>query len=116
MDIELDFGTFICKASLFDTKIAKRFSESLPCKVSLTKWGDELYGSIGKDLGKEKPVPNIPPGGIAYTHQGNYVCVFFGQTPAWPVEYIGQLRDDDLKLIAENPAQKSVEIRINEPW
>lgn len=112
MNIELDFGTFTCKAMLFDTKIAERFAKNLPCRVSLMKWGEELYGSIGKDLGKENPVPNIPPGGIAYTHEGNYVCVFFGQTPAWPVEYIGQLTDDDVKTIADNPVQESVEIRM----
>lgn len=112
MDIELDFGRFVCKATLFDTDIAKRFAENLPYKVTLMKWGDELYGPIGKNLGTENPAPNIPPGGIAYTHEGNYVCVFFGQTPAWPVEYIGQLTDDDLKIIAANPAQESVEIRM----
>ena len=35
--------------------------------------------------------PQIPPGGLAYSLQGSYLCVFFGQTPAWPVDYFGQI-------------------------
>jgi len=110
--IELDFGTFVLEAELFDTKIAKKFAEGLPYQVSLTHWGNEFYGSIDKDLGEENPVPDIPPGGIAYTSQGNYVCIFFGQRPAWAVEYIGQMMDDHWEKLAANPAQASVEIRL----
>nr|WP_319394161.1 cyclophilin-like family protein [uncultured Desulfobacter sp.] len=47
------------------------------------------FGSVS--LREAKPVPAIPPGGIAYTNNGDYVCIFFGPTPAWPVEYIGQI-------------------------
>ncbi len=75
------------------------------------KWGEELYGSIGVDLGEANPVEAIPPGGIAYTNQGNYVCIFFGQTPAWAVEHIGQVADDQWKSLVENPGSVSVVIR-----
>ncbi len=91
--IKLDFGTFSLEAELFDTKIANKFAEGLPYEVQLTQWGGELYGSIGKDLGEENPVATIPSGGLAYTRKGNYLCVFYGQTPAWEVEYIGQIPD-----------------------
>ena len=115
--IELDFGSFVLDAELFDTKIAGKFAKSLPVQVSLTHWGNEFYGSIenvlgGKDLGEEDPVPAIPPGGIAYTNQGNYVCIFFGQRPAWAVEYIGQIIDDQWETLVANPEQTSVEIRL----
>lgn len=30
-------------------------------------------------------------GGLAYSAQGNYLCVFFGQAPAWPVDYFAQI-------------------------
>ncbi|MFC1862725.1 cyclophilin-like family protein [Thermodesulfobacteriota bacterium] len=43
---------------------------------------------FGINLGEDNPVPDIPPGGIAYTNNGNFLCIFFGQTPAWSVEYI----------------------------
>jgi hypothetical protein len=110
--IELDFGEFVLEAELFDTKIAKKFAEKLPVQVSLTSWGNELYGSIGKDLGEESPVPDIPPGGIAYTSQGNYVCIFFGQQPAWAVEYIGRIMDDQWEKLVADPSRASVEIRL----
>ena len=115
--IELDFGTFVLEAELFDTKIANKFAENLPYQVSLTHWGNEFYGSIEaklgeKDLGEENPVPDIPPGGIAYTSQGNYVCIFFGQRPAWAVEYIGQIMGDQWEKLVANPTQASVEIRV----
>ena len=115
--IVLDFGSFVLEAELFDTKIAGKFAEHLPYQVSLTHWGNELYGSIenvlgGKNLGEENPVPVIPPGGIAYTNQGNYVCIFFGQRPAWAVDYIGQIIDDQWETLVANPAQTSVEIRL----
>ncbi len=110
--IELDFGAFTCRAELFDTKIAEKFAEHLPYKVSLVQWGKELYGPIGRDLGEEDPTPRIPPGGIAYTREGNYVCVFFGQTPAWSVEYIGKILNNEWEKLVENASHESVEIRM----
>ena len=109
--IELDFGVFVLEAELFDTKIAKKFARHLPYSVSLMQWGNELYGSVGVDLGEDHPVTDIPSGGLAYTRQGNYVCIFFGQRPAWAVEYIGRIFGDQWKQLLENPAQTSVEIR-----
>ena len=109
--IELDFGTLVAEAELFDTAIAKRFSEKLPYTVNLMQWGKELYGSIGINRGEENPVPDIPPGGIAYTNNGNYLCVFFGQTPAWPVEYIGHIIGDQWKHLVENSAFTSLKIK-----
>jgi hypothetical protein len=114
--IVLDFGSFVLDAELFDTVTAENFTQHLPYQVSLMHWGNELYGSIenvlgGKDLGEEYPVPVIPPGGIAYTNQGNYVCLFFGQRPAWAVEYIGQIIDDQWEKLVQSPAQAAVEIR-----
>jgi hypothetical protein len=106
--IILDFGTFSLEAELFDTPIAQKFKQHLPYQVRLMQWGNELYGSIGKDLGEEKPVPDIPPGGIAYTRQGNYVCIFFGQTPAWAVEHIGQICGDQWIRLQDSPALETV--------
>ena len=109
--IQLDFGAFVLDADLFDTVIAKQFAEHLPYDVKLTLWGNELYGTIGINLGEENPVEDIPPGGIAYTNQGNYVCIFFGQRPAWAVEYIGQISNNQWQALVENPSQGSVVIR-----
>ena len=97
--IKLDFGKLLLEAELFESDIANKFIEHLPYSIEITKWGNELYGSIGIDLGTNNPVPEIPEGGLAYTNQGNYFCVFFGQSPAWPVEYIGQLKGDAWKQL-----------------
>ena len=48
-------------------------------------------GELRLDLPSTRRQPQIPPGGLAYSLQGSYLCVFFGQTPAWPVDYIGQI-------------------------
>jgi len=112
--IVLDFGSVVLDAELFDSKIASGFLENLPYSVSLTQWGNELYGSIGINLGDDSPVPDIPAGGIAYTNRGNYICVFFGQTPAWPVEYIGQIEGDVWTKLLENPSCDSVTIKLKE--
>ncbi len=109
--IELDFGVFSLDAELFDNEIAKRFYEILPCQVNLTQWGGELYGTIGKDLGENNPVETIPPGGLAYTRKGNYFCIFFGQTPAWAVEYIGQISDNSWEKLNEHSGLESVNIQ-----
>ncbi|MFP4445509.1 MAG: cyclophilin-like fold protein [Desulfosudaceae bacterium] len=94
MRIDLDFGGFSLPADLFDTPLAAAFAAGLPYTVPLTQWGGELYGPIGTDLAENEPVSDIPAGGLAYTGRGNLFCVFFGQTPAWPVEYIGQIPDE----------------------
>lgn len=108
--IVLDFGSFKLNAELLPNKIAEKFYENLPYDVNLISWGAELYGSIEKDLGQENPVPDIPEGGLAYTSRGNYFCVFFGQTPAWPVEYIGRITDNWDKL--RNPGITKVSIKF----
>ena len=109
--IDLDFGKFVLEAELFDNQIANKFAQILPCNVNLTQWGNELYGSIGNNLGEENPVPTIPPGGLAYTNNGNYICIFFGQKPAWPVEYIGKIEGDQWKILANEKHIGSVVIK-----
>lgn len=113
--IILDFGLFKLDADLFDSAVAQKFAENLPCTISLQQWGDELYGSIGINLGEENPLAKIPPGGIAFTANGNYLCIFFGQTPAWPVEYIGQITGEGWQSLLQNPSPKTVAIRLKDP-
>ena len=51
--ITLDFGTFEITANVFDNEIARKFVTTLPVTVQLQQWGDEVFGSIGEDLGTE---------------------------------------------------------------
>ncbi len=90
--IVLDFGTFDLRAKLFDLPICEALVKILPATIDLTSWGGELYGTLPLSCDEPgKLVSAIPPGGIAYSYQGSYLCIFFGQTPAWPVEHIGNI-------------------------
>lgn len=106
MDIILDFCDFQLEAELFENKIAERFGSFLPYIIELTQWGNELYGSIGKKLGEENLVSIIQEGGLAYTERGTYFCIFFGQNPAWPVEYIGQIKGQQWKALLNHQFYK----------
>ena len=103
--ILLDFGELKLSAKLFDTRIAREFFAQIPVSIELVAWGDEYYGSIGADLGVESPVSEIPAGGLAYTNRGRYVCIFFGQTPAWPVEHIGMIDGEGWRQLRETKPQ-----------
>ena len=109
--IVLDFGDFVLNAMLFDTAIARRFADNLPLRADLTQWGNELYGPVGIDLGEEDPVEDIPDGGIAYTNRGGLVCIFFGQRPAWPVDFIGRIEEGQWRRLLEKYKMEHLEIR-----
>lgn len=100
--IKLNFGDLELYAELFETRIANEFYENLPYRIELTNWGNEAYGGINLDFEDENPVTDIPPGGLAYTDRGNLFCIFFGQQPAWDVEYIGQIEGDSWKMLITN--------------
>jgi hypothetical protein len=94
--IILDFGTFVLHARLFDLPVCEALVKILPAAVELTSWGGELYGPLPLSCSETgKLVPAIPPGGIAYSYRGPYLCIFFGQTPAWPVEHIGKIEGNE---------------------
>lgn len=110
----LDFGLFRCGARLNDSVTAGRVIDLLPVTVKLTAWGREVYGPIGVNLGSESPVATVPPGGIAYTGRGVYLCIFFGQDPAWPVEHIGMIEGGEWRRLLEGPAPDSVTVMRND--
>ncbi len=109
--IKLEFKTFTLEAELFNTGMAHKFAETLPVSIELTQWGDELYGPVGADLGEERPVSEIPPGGLAYSRNGNFLCIFFGQNPAWPVEHIGQIVGEEWKALESAVHVSKVHVR-----
>ncbi len=112
--ILLDFGSLTLEAELFDSPIAESFANNLPYSIQLDHWGNECYGSIGIDPGTHKPIPEIPPGGLAYTNNGKYLCIFYGQTPAWPVEYIGQISGDHWKQLIGSNHLSSVTVQVKD--
>ena len=59
-----------------------RFWEALPLQVSLSTWGDELYGTISVTIEAENPREEFEIGDIAYWLQGSGFCILYGRTPA----------------------------------
>ncbi|HRZ27121.1 MAG TPA: cyclophilin-like fold protein [Spirochaetota bacterium] len=117
--IILDFGSLSIDADLYDSHAANTLYESLPRTISLEQWGNELYGPVGVELdngksSRPKLVSEIPPGGIAYSKRGNYLCIFFGQKPAWEVEEIGRIRNTQWRELAGQSRLTRVTIRSAE--
>lgn len=75
----------------FIPHVSQALLASCPHEMSLQTYGAEVYGPLRTPLPSHKLQPMIPPGGLAYSEQGNYLCVFWGAVPAWPVDYIGQI-------------------------
>ena len=83
----------VLRARIFGTPTGHALLESCPHEMTLSTYGAEVYGALKVPLPAIRQQPLIPPGGLAYSQKGNYFCVFFGQDPAWPVDYIGQIED-----------------------
>ncbi|MHA1805325.1 MAG: cyclophilin-like fold protein, partial [Promethearchaeota archaeon] len=56
--------------------------ENLPLDLDLSRWGEELYGSIPVKIDAENPQKEVEVGDVAYWMSGQGFCIFFGPTPA----------------------------------
>ncbi len=89
--VKLLFSDCAIEATLLETPVAKALYRRLPLTIDLVEWGEECYGAIACDLGVGMLQQEVAPGGIAYTQQGEYLCFFYGQRPAWAVELLGEV-------------------------
>lgn len=101
MKILLDFDTIRVKGTLNKSETALELYRNLPLDIDLVQWGNELYGDTGISMPERNLVPQLPVGSIAYSTRGNYLCVFYGQQPAWPVEVIGELENGEWKKLQQ---------------
>ena len=68
--------------------IAKR----LPIEGRAALWKEEVYFEIPVKMGKEKAVPTVEKGAVAYWPMGNAFCIFYGESqPYSPVNIVGQV-------------------------
>lgn len=104
--ILLKVGNVSLEGELNDSATGKALAQRLPLNISLSRWGEEYYGSVGASLGVED-APDardlMKVGELAYWLPGNALCIFFGPTPAStgtepraasPVNPAGMLRGD----------------------
>ena len=80
--------------------------------MSLQTYGAEVYGPLKTKLPSFRVQPMIPPGGLAYSENGNFLCVFWGQAPAWPVDYLGQI--DEWEALRESAWTELRVVRVEE--
>jgi len=72
------------QAELLDEKnpiTAQKIWDALPLTVSLSSWGDELYGNIPVKIAAENSQEECETGDLAYWLEGSGFCILFGRTP-----------------------------------
>ncbi len=60
----------------------EKIENALPLEITLSRWGDELYGTIPVDAEPENPQEECEIGEVAYWLDGPAFCIMFGRTPA----------------------------------
>ncbi len=101
--ISISAGSVTMAGELNASETAKKVLEALPLKGSARTWGDEVYLDTQLSLPEEDPQAHVPPGVIAYWPQGKAICLFFGQTPASPVNVIGKMLGNPRDFAAVSP-------------
>jgi hypothetical protein len=62
-------------------KTCKAIWDNLPLELDLSRWGEELYGSIPVSIDPENTQVECEVGDIGYWLSGSGFCIFFGRTP-----------------------------------
>jgi uncharacterized protein len=60
----------------------EKIEKALPFDITLSRWGDELYGTIPVHAEPENPQEETEIGEVAYWLDGPALCIMFGKTPA----------------------------------
>ncbi len=82
MIIETEKHTFEVK--LCDSHAAGNLVKTLPQEISMSRWGDEFYGTLKEkvECGDDSLGDVFEIGDVALWPVGNALCIFFGPTPA----------------------------------
>lgn len=65
-----------------NAEVREALVEAAPFEGDARLWGDELYFDAPVDVTPDTTAEEVPVGTVAYWHQGNALCVFWGPTPA----------------------------------
>jgi hypothetical protein len=99
-------GSVKMLAELNDSQTALKVLDALPVESSARTWGEEVYFDVGLSLPDENSHAHVPPGAVAYWPPGDALCLFFGQTPASPVNVIGMMLGNPRDLAAVKPGDR----------
>ena len=79
---ELDQTILIELDDFKSPKTTRAILDSLPIKVKINRWGDELYTDKTPILAEEEnPQSVVYLSDVAYWPEGNAICLFLGPTP-----------------------------------
>ena len=92
--VRIQAGSVEMAASLNDSGTAKAILEALPIHSSAQLWGREVYFQIPVHVDEDDAQARVPSGAVGFWPPGDCLCVFFGQTPASPVNVVGTLDGD----------------------
>ncbi len=81
--IAIEVGGTTLHARLSDSPAARRIADALPVTVTMSRWGEEYYGSAGLVIPEDSSARELMEvGEIAWWPPGKALCIFFGPTPA----------------------------------
>jgi len=63
-------------------KTCQAIWDALPFEVSLSRWGEELYGDCPVSIPAENSQKECEVGDVAYWMSGQGFCILWGPTPA----------------------------------
>ena len=79
----IEFAGGALEVALNGGEAANRLAAALPVTLTLSRWGDEYYGTLPVRLpSREKARDVYEIGEVALWPSGNAFCIFFGPTPA----------------------------------
>lgn len=85
-------------ATLNESATAKKLWEALPIQSKARLWGKEVYFEIPIHMDPDNAQAKVPSGTVAFWPDGDCLCLFYGQTPASPVNVVGTLEGDPNEL------------------
>lgn len=94
--IRIVTGDIEMTAALNDSKTAQALLEALPVESPARTWGDEVYFDVPVSMPEDDAQASVPSGTLAFWPPGSCFCIFFGQTPASPVNVLGELEGDPM--------------------
>src|SRR6266436_3895449 len=92
--IRITAGTVSAQAKLNDSKTARAIWDALPIEAKAQTWGDEIYFAIGVSEAEDSARETVELGDLGYWPPGHAFCIFFGPTPASPVNVVGRVAGD----------------------
>lgn len=85
-------------ATLNDSATAQKIWAALPIESTARLWGKEVYFEIPVHMDPDDAQAKVPSGTVAFWPDGDCLCLFYGQTPASPVNVVGTLDGDPNEL------------------